>query len=85
MKDAGQKAVVMLEKEGSLHSSKLFKEAIVFAWVKKSDKTLRICGKTPEPVSATEPLWGNQTMCWSLREEEESHTKGKGEGSEGSH
>lgn len=47
MKDAGQKAVVMLEKEGSLHSSKFFKEAIVFAWVKKSDKTLRICGKTP--------------------------------------
>lgn len=86
MKDPGQKAVVMLEEEGSLRSSKFFKEAIVFAWVEKSDKTLRICGKTPrtsliyrtfmgKPDNVSVPEGGGR----------EPYKREEGEDSEGSH
>ena len=76
MKDPGQKAVVMLEEEGSLHSSKFFKEAIVFAWVEKSDKTLRICGKTPRISLIYKTAMGKPDNVL-VPEEEESHAKEK--------
>lgn len=40
----------MVEEKDPFYSSKLFKEATAFAWMKTSDKTFRIYGKTQEPV-----------------------------------
>lgn len=84
MKDPGQKAVAMLEEEGSFHSSKFFKEAIVFAWVKKSDKTLKICGKTPRTSLSYRTIMGKADNVLVPGGGGETCKRKEGEGSEGS-